>query len=343
MDIDFTTSSGNDIPVFETTIRYLGGLLGAYDITGQQKKYNGLVDKAIELAEVLMGCFDTPNRMPVLFYQWKPEQAVLPKTAATSVAMSEIGSLSLEFTRLAQITGEHKYYDAVARVTQYFYEWQNRTLIPGLFDNQLDASGCATPWTLAQMTKASKNKEEEEETRKEFSSFGDDSVDNVVVHVDAEGDDDGPDQRKDHSSFGDADSESKDYVIHVRKRQSQNSGDTNDNAPTKTSEQAQEPARANPNAKVASSSPACVKYNGLQSSQGHHPGTIRSPAEYGLGGGADSTYEYLPKVCTLYDSRRFPTHIDHSNGSYLVVLRTRIAKCMRNRWLRPRNTSSSSP
>ena len=69
-DIDFTTSPRNDIPLFETVIRYLGGLLGAYDISGM--KYKILLDKAVELADVLMGAFDTPNRMPMTFYLWKP-------------------------------------------------------------------------------------------------------------------------------------------------------------------------------------------------------------------------------------------------------------------------------
>jgi mannosyl-oligosaccharide alpha-1,2-mannosidase len=68
--IDFTTSFRRDIPVFETVIRYLGGLLGAYDISGQ--KYTSLLDKAVELAEILMGAFDTPNRMPVTYYLWAP-------------------------------------------------------------------------------------------------------------------------------------------------------------------------------------------------------------------------------------------------------------------------------
>ena len=68
--IDFTTSRRDDIPLFETTIRYLGGLLGAYDIS--EEKYRNLLDKAVELAEVLMAAFDTPNRMPVTFYHWKP-------------------------------------------------------------------------------------------------------------------------------------------------------------------------------------------------------------------------------------------------------------------------------
>ena len=69
-EIDFTTSRRDDIPLFETTIRYLGGLLGAYDISGG--KYRNLLDKAVELAEILMAAFDTPNRMPVTFYRWKP-------------------------------------------------------------------------------------------------------------------------------------------------------------------------------------------------------------------------------------------------------------------------------
>jgi len=68
--IDFTTSIQNNIPVFETVIRYLGGLIAAYDLGG--RKYRILLDKAVELAEVLMGCFDTPNRMPMTFYFWKP-------------------------------------------------------------------------------------------------------------------------------------------------------------------------------------------------------------------------------------------------------------------------------
>lgn len=68
--IDFTTSAREDIPVFETVIRYLGGLLGAYDISGQ--RYSVLLEKAEELAQILIGAFDTPNRMPVLYYRWTP-------------------------------------------------------------------------------------------------------------------------------------------------------------------------------------------------------------------------------------------------------------------------------
>ncbi|KMU88063.1 class I alpha-mannosidase 1A [Coccidioides immitis H538.4] len=70
--IDFKTSNRKDIPLFETVIRYLGGLIGAYDIC--EGRYPILLDKAIELAEILMGAFDTPNRMPQTYYWWAPDE-----------------------------------------------------------------------------------------------------------------------------------------------------------------------------------------------------------------------------------------------------------------------------
>ncbi|KAK4461088.1 glycosyl hydrolase family 47-domain-containing protein [Cladorrhinum samala] len=146
-EIDFTTTPyRSDIPVFETIIRYLGGLVAAYDVSGgHDGQYRVLLDKAVELAEILMSVFDTPNRLPILYYQWKPEFNVSPKRASTNSGVAELGSMSMEFTRLAQLTGKQKYYDAVARITNAFEELQNRpngTAIPGIFPEQLDASGC---------------------------------------------------------------------------------------------------------------------------------------------------------------------------------------------------------
>lgn len=142
--IDFTYSpTRNDIPVFETTIRYLGGLLAAYDVSGgAEGGYGMLLDKAEELAEILMGAFDTPNRMPVLYYHWRPEYVSQPRRASV-VNVAELGSLLMEFTRLSQITGKDKYYDAVARITNGFAELQERgTTLGGLFPESLDVSGC---------------------------------------------------------------------------------------------------------------------------------------------------------------------------------------------------------
>ncbi|EGX51085.1 hypothetical protein AOL_s00054g624 [Orbilia oligospora ATCC 24927] len=138
--IDFTTTSRNDIPMFETTIRYLGGLIGAYDVTGHKHKI--LLDKAIELAEILYNAFDTPNRMPVLYFEWHPESVKKKHRAGRTSCMAEIGSMSVEFTRLAQITGENKYYDAIQRITDEFEKFLPNTTLPGFWPTVLDASGC---------------------------------------------------------------------------------------------------------------------------------------------------------------------------------------------------------
>ena len=146
-NIDFTTSIRADIPLFETVIRYLGGLVSAYDVSG--RKYITLLDKAVQLAEVLYAAFDTPNRVPLTYYRWRPSFTSQPHRAGNRVVLAEIGTLSLEFTRLAQLTGEPKYYDAIARLTDMFEDWQNSTRIPGMFPTTFDASGCGKPAQVA--------------------------------------------------------------------------------------------------------------------------------------------------------------------------------------------------
>ncbi len=68
-----------------------------------------------------------------------------PHRAKTRVVLAELGSLSVEFTRLAQITKEARYYDAIARITNEFEIWQKNTRVPGLWPVKVDASGCKKP------------------------------------------------------------------------------------------------------------------------------------------------------------------------------------------------------
>ena len=68
-EIDFATTDTGEINVFETTIRYLGGFLAAYDVSGA--KYPVLLKKAKEVGELLICSFDTPNRMPIPRWDWK--------------------------------------------------------------------------------------------------------------------------------------------------------------------------------------------------------------------------------------------------------------------------------
>jgi mannosyl-oligosaccharide alpha-1,2-mannosidase len=151
--IDFTTSPRGDIPMFETTIRYMGGLLAAYDVSGG--KYQNLLTKAKELGEILIGAFDTPNRMPVLYYRWKPTFASQPHRAGQRSNLAELGSLSMEFTRLSQLTHDPRYYDAIARITLALSDWQDRgTQLPGVFPDNVDASGCNRTAAEVQLPKS---------------------------------------------------------------------------------------------------------------------------------------------------------------------------------------------
>jgi mannosyl-oligosaccharide alpha-1,2-mannosidase len=131
-DIDFGRTDSTTISVFETTIRYLGGLLSAYDMSHEKV----LLEKAIQLGEMLYRAFDTaPNNFPL--DRFTPEKAKLEDAAGShadsNICFAALASLTMEFTRLAQVTQQNKYYDVVARVTVFLDRAQNTTRIPGLF------------------------------------------------------------------------------------------------------------------------------------------------------------------------------------------------------------------
>jgi mannosyl-oligosaccharide alpha-1,2-mannosidase len=50
-----------NVPVFETIIRYLGGLISAYDLTGGTDEL--MLERAKELADWLMGAFEYVHRL----------------------------------------------------------------------------------------------------------------------------------------------------------------------------------------------------------------------------------------------------------------------------------------
>ena len=130
-EIDFSTTESEDINVFETTIRYLGGFLGAYDISHQQ--YPKLLEKAREVGELLYGAFDTPNRMPVTRWEWRKAKNGEMQEASESTLIAELGSLTLEFTRLSQLTNDPKYFDAIQRISNALEEAQSHTHLPGMW------------------------------------------------------------------------------------------------------------------------------------------------------------------------------------------------------------------
>lgn len=134
--IDFGVSQSTSISVFETTIRYLGGLLSAYDLSHEKV----LLEKAIQLGEMLYRAFDTePNNFPLDRLMLETAKTKGGFTADSSICFAALGSLTMEFTRLAQVTQKNKYYDVVAKVTNFLDRHQNQTNIPGLFPIWINA------------------------------------------------------------------------------------------------------------------------------------------------------------------------------------------------------------
>ncbi|MBL8140273.1 MAG: glycoside hydrolase family 47 protein, partial [Acidobacteria bacterium] len=98
---------------FEITIRTLGGLLSAYQLTGDER----LLRKADDLGQRLLPAFDSPTGMPYMY--------VNLKTGATRGAESnpaEIGTLLLEFGTLAKLTAKPVYLDKARRALVALYE-----------------------------------------------------------------------------------------------------------------------------------------------------------------------------------------------------------------------------
>ncbi|KAH7414411.1 glycoside hydrolase [Phaeosphaeria sp. MPI-PUGE-AT-0046c] len=127
--IDFGLSSSPAVNTFETCIRYLGGLIAAYDLSGHE----ALKQKAIEVGDLLYAGFNTENNMPVDFINFEDAKNGSGLIVEAHVVSASPGTITLEFSRLSQITGDDKYYAAVSHVMDVFHQGQNKTKMPGMW------------------------------------------------------------------------------------------------------------------------------------------------------------------------------------------------------------------
>ena len=98
---------------FEITIRILGGLLSAYQITNDKR----LLDLADDLGRRLLPVFDSPTGLPY--------KNVNLKTGKTSLPISnpaETGTLIMEFGTLSKLTGKPIYYERAKRALVETYK-----------------------------------------------------------------------------------------------------------------------------------------------------------------------------------------------------------------------------
>lgn len=131
--IDWNKASSSHCSLFETNIRYLGGLLSAYDLSDQEI----LLKKAVELGDMLFAGFDTPNHLPANSFNFRnAKNGKLMASSRQSLAV--LGSMSMEFTRLSQLTGDPKYYTVVEQLKRGLEKTQDQTNLPGLWPKYID-------------------------------------------------------------------------------------------------------------------------------------------------------------------------------------------------------------
>jgi mannosidase alpha-like ER degradation enhancer 2 len=108
-------SFDKDIEVqnFEITIRVLGGLLSAYQLTNDKR----LLILAEDLGTRLLPVFDSPTGMPYKYVNLKTGKV---REAVSNPA--ETGTLLIEFGTLAKLTGKPKFYDKAKKALVETYK-----------------------------------------------------------------------------------------------------------------------------------------------------------------------------------------------------------------------------
>jgi len=105
----YSPFSPTTIPLFETTIRYLGGLISAYDLSGGDPL---MLSRARELGDWLLPSLNTDWGLAVPRYKIGMNPDGGPSGRAV---LAEVGSLGMELIRLSMITKDEAYYIAAQR------------------------------------------------------------------------------------------------------------------------------------------------------------------------------------------------------------------------------------
>ncbi|XP_069462708.1 mannosyl-oligosaccharide 1,2-alpha-mannosidase IA [Ambystoma mexicanum] len=128
--LDFNVNA--EVSVFEVNIRFVGGLLSAYYLSGEQifKK------KAIELGQKLLPTFNTPTGIPWALLNMKSGIGRnWPWASGGSSILAEFGTLHLEFVQLSHLSGNPVFAEKVMNIRKVL----NRLEKPqGLYPNYLN-------------------------------------------------------------------------------------------------------------------------------------------------------------------------------------------------------------
>jgi mannosyl-oligosaccharide alpha-1,2-mannosidase len=139
------TSSDSSVSLFETTIRYLGGMLSAYDLLSgplshladSPSNVAALLTQSIHLANNLSFAFETPSGVP-----WNVVHLNNRSHEEGTNGLATVGTLILEWVRLADLSGNRTYADLVIKAESYLLAPAPETSepFPGLLGSSIDVS-----------------------------------------------------------------------------------------------------------------------------------------------------------------------------------------------------------
>ncbi|KAJ5551744.1 Glycoside hydrolase family 47 [Penicillium sp. DV-2018c] len=143
--IDF--SKTNDmVSLFETTIRYLAGMLSGYDLlkgpaadlAPKASQVDALLSQSKNLADILKFAFDTPSGVPYNNINITSKGNDGAKTNGLAVT----GTLVLEWTRLSDLTGDDQYAKMSQKAQSYLLAPQPSSAepFPGLVGSNINIS-----------------------------------------------------------------------------------------------------------------------------------------------------------------------------------------------------------
>eukprot|EP01138_Halocafeteria_seosinensis_P005982 gb/GECG01006114.1/.p1 GENE.gb/GECG01006114.1/~~gb/GECG01006114.1/.p1 ORF type:complete len:1193 (+),score=115.25 gb/GECG01006114.1/:1-3579(+) len=116
---NFSVTSDINTNLFETTIRVIGGLLSAYDLS--QKEV--LLDLTITLANRIIetGAFSTASGLPMGTLNLRNLTSFNPKWVNGASSLSEVATIQLEFHRLSELSGNTTYRELADNVVKILY------------------------------------------------------------------------------------------------------------------------------------------------------------------------------------------------------------------------------
>ena len=123
--IDYTKTN-DTVSLFETTIRYLGGMISGYDflngpladLAENKENVDALLEQSKKLADTLSYAFDTPSGVPYNGLNF----ATRGNDGSKTNGLATTGTLILEWVRLADLTSNSTYGELAERAESYLLD-----------------------------------------------------------------------------------------------------------------------------------------------------------------------------------------------------------------------------